>query len=155
MNQPPEYLIIKGYYAEQRAKRSNVLLMAHIEEGLAILDCLGSSSLAKKAFCLHPIVQNDIDIDLTWSEAYPLADDYRNAANHYLCRPETDWIKTVGDLHKHFEGFNFTRDLNDMLLADKIQNRKDFRMYHLGKHERSDELEAYFNLWIEWLYRLR
>lgn len=72
-----------------------------------------------------------------------------------MCRPETDWIKTVGDLRKHFEGFNFTRDLNDMLLADKIQNRKDFRMYHLGKHERSDELEAYFNLWIEWLYSLR
>ena len=36
-----------------------------------------------------------------------------------------------------------------MLIADKIQNRKDFELYHLGKHERSSELEQYFKNWLE------
>ena len=36
-----------------------------------------------------------------------------------------------------------------ILIADKIQNRKDFELYHLGKHERSDELDSYFKNWLE------
>jgi hypothetical protein len=36
-----------------------------------------------------------------------------------------------------------------MLIADKIQNRKDFELYHLGKHERSSELDSYFKNWLE------
>jgi hypothetical protein len=38
-----------------------------------------------------------------------------------------------------------------MLIADKIQNRKDFELYHEGTHERSLELKCYF---IDWLWRL-
>lgn len=53
----PEYYLIKGYYFDRRAKRSNVFLINHIEEGLVILDVMGASEKAKKAFCLHPIVK--------------------------------------------------------------------------------------------------
>ena len=35
-----------------------------------------------------------------------------------------------------------------MLIADKVQNRKDFMMYHLHTHQRSKELEKYFNQWL-------
>ena len=35
-----------------------------------------------------------------------------------------------------------------MLKADKIQNYKDFRKYHLGTHEKSAELEQYFEEWL-------
>ena len=35
-----------------------------------------------------------------------------------------------------------------MLLADKIQNRKDFERYHKGTHQRSAELEQYFKNWL-------
>jgi hypothetical protein len=38
-----------------------------------------------------------------------------------------------------------------MLIADKIQNRKDFELYHKDIHERSDELKQYF---FNWLWRL-
>lgn len=43
----------------------------------------------------------------------------------------------------------------DMVLADKIQNRKDFRLYHKGKHKRSKQLSAYFDIWIEFLLYLK
>lgn len=148
----PEYLIIKGYYGERCAQRSGVRLISHIEEGLAILDTLCASDTAKRAFCLHPITQNEIAIDLSWSTAYTLACEYRDVANAYLCRPETDWIKTVDDLHHHLP--TMSKDCAYMLLADKIQNRKDFRLYHQDTHERSNELREYFDLWIEYLYSI-
>lgn len=148
----PEYLIIKGYYGERCAVRSGVKLINHIEEGLAILDTIQASDIAKRAFCLHPITQNEIDIDLSWSNAYSLACEYRDVANSYLCRPENDWITTIGDVHKQVP--SMSKDCVDMLLADKIQNRKDFRLYHQGTHERSEELTEYFDLWIKYLYSL-
>ena len=36
-----------------------------------------------------------------------------------------------------------------MLIADKIQNRKDFQLYHLGTHTRSEQLDQYFKNWLE------
>jgi hypothetical protein len=38
-----------------------------------------------------------------------------------------------------------------MLIGDKIQNRKDFELYHKGKHERSAELDLYFKEWLKFL----
>jgi len=40
------------------------------------------------------------------------------------------------------------KEVNDMLISDKIQNRKDFEIYHLGKHERSSQLDQYFKNWL-------
>ena len=36
-----------------------------------------------------------------------------------------------------------------MLIADKIQNKKDFELYHKGSHPRSMELDHYFNNWLK------
>jgi hypothetical protein len=36
-----------------------------------------------------------------------------------------------------------------MLIADKVQNRKDFELYHEATHPRSKELAMYFRLWLE------
>ena len=42
-------------------------------------------------------------------------------------------------------------DVRHLLVADKIQNYKDFMKYHFGKHERTKELFQYFNNWFDFL----
>lgn len=152
------YEIIKNFYGEQRAKRSGVLLMNHIEEGLAILDALKASDDVKSAFCIHPIVQN---LEDGWEElpvstnVMYLANQYRLYANAYLCKPENDYIECFSQLPEHFVSKGLYEPMDSdvalMLYADKVQNRKDFRLYHKGVHERSGQLEAYFDIWIDYL----
>lgn len=36
-----------------------------------------------------------------------------------------------------------------MLIADKVQNYKDFRKHHLDTHARADELDFYFKTWLK------
>ena len=148
-----ELKVIKDFYKEATAKRSGLPLMNHIHEGIMILKALDASDLAIKAFCIHPIVQNNIKIDLSWSSALLLAQEYSKKANSYLCRSENDWIRTVKDLDKVVG--NMSEDCRLMLLADKYQNQKDFRIHHLPSHKRSEHLERYFNLWIDYLKSLR
>lgn len=75
-----------------------------------------------------------------------LATEYRRAANAYLCKPETDaW--SIDDAKKHI-GL-LLPDIRLMLIADKVQNRKDFMAAHYGTHPRSDQLFDYFNNWHE------
>ena len=38
-----------------------------------------------------------------------------------------------------------------MLVADKVQNLKDFVLHHLGSHKRSDELYRYYHRWLQHL----
>ncbi len=40
-------------------------------------------------------------------------------------------------------------EVNQMLMADKLQNRKDFEIYQEGIHERSSELKQYFMNWFK------
>ena len=40
-------------------------------------------------------------------------------------------------------------DVNLMLVADEIQNRKDFLRYHRATHRRAGELDRYFRIWLE------
>ena len=67
-----------------------------------------------------------------------LAMEYRRVANSYLSTMP-------------IEGFvGFTDDrIRLMLLADKLQNEKDFRLYHEGTHPRTVELREYFDNWIK------
>jgi hypothetical protein len=143
-----EYKIISDFYGNKVTNRSGVKLLKHIDEGLSILDKIGASEVAKRAYCLHPIVQDDqslkenshllknIDSDVIIS-----AIEYRSVANEYLSKRV---IKSIDEIR-----LSPLKDVNDMLIADKIQNRKDFELYHLGKHERSNELDQYFKNWFE------
>lgn len=149
------YKAIQEYYGDDRAQRSGVYLMNHIDEGITIMNAIGASDKAIEAYCLHPLFQNDKDLLVNLHRTVEfdphvmtLVMEYRHKANLYLCRPNTDHFKTadvngvVGQL---------IPEVRDMLIADKIQNQKDFLKYHYGKHSRSDQLNQYFHNWIEYL----
>ena len=144
-----EFDVIHKFYGDKTAKRSGVPLMNHIIEGVQMLDIWGRSDLEKAAFCLHPIVQNDEDVDVEWSLAYPLACEYRDRANSYLCRPETDWVRDIP--HVYSLVGEMSEGCAYLLLADKVQNQKDFLIYHSLTHERRFQLMNYFNVWIKYL----
>jgi hypothetical protein len=147
------YLAISEYYAERVAERSGVLLIEHIREGLWLLDHIGASQAVKDAFCLHPLVQSDealLDSLQPGSAlrqfdpdpiAVVLAMEYRHTANAYLshhCMGETDVIE-----------LSRLEEVNQMLIADKVQNRKDFERYHAATHARSAILKTYFGNWLK------
>lgn len=147
-----EYKAVQRMYGDERAERSRVHKMRHIDEGLLIMNnFFGCSRDAMLAYCLHPMLQDDVPlaahledvVDNSSSKVVALALEYRHIANAYLSKRS---INSLEDIH-----LSPLREVNDMLIADKIQNRKDFAAYHLGTHPRSKELEQYF---LNWLQRL-
>lgn len=142
-----EYKRIQSLYGNKTTNRSGAELINHIDEGLYILNKIGASNIAKRAYCLHPIVQGDSGLKENFYEmkfhstVVIAAIEYRSVANEYLSKRE---IKTMEDIR-----LSPLKEVNDMLIADKIQNRKDFDLYHKGKHERSDDLDEYFNNWFK------
>jgi hypothetical protein len=155
------YELIQKHYGNQRAKRSGVFLMNHIDEGLYVLEEIGASDAAKRAYCLHPIVQADqdlaanLDMVVEWQEhsdprELVLAMEYRNIANNWLS--DKVWIEdglAPCVTYDHPPKLSPLKEVNDMLIADKVQNYKDFIIYHKGTHRRSDELNTYFQTWIK------
>lgn len=143
-----EYKTISQFYGDQKATRSGVYLMNHIDEGLYILEKIGASETAKKAYMLHPIIQSDEALKQNYDQLKEFdtktiiaLTEYRSVANEYLSSRE---IGSLDEIR-----LSPLKDVNDMLIADKIQNRKDFELYHLGTHPRSNELDQYFKNWLE------
>ena len=145
-----EYKLISAHYGDKVAKRSQVPLMNHINEGLIVLDRINATVYAKQAFCIHPLLQADEDLKANFNAVafacspavVMLAIEYRSVANEFLSD------KVVGAT---FDDIRLSPlfEVNEMLIADKIQNRKDFEQYHLGTHARSDELDKYFKIWLQ------
>lgn len=153
----PEYKAISMFYGERTAKRSGVPLMNHIHEGVKVMQVFDASNAAMRAYMLHPLFQHDdqlttvgIDFANRNIEADPfivmLAMEYRARANGWLS------YKVENKNDPTFNGWpspGSIREVKLMLIADKVQNRKDFELYHKGTHERSDELEVYFRIWLD------
>jgi len=145
----PEYQAILNFYGNKKAQRSNLPLINHIDESLLILDWIQASDLTKRAFCLHPIFQSDSDLSKNWNSnleklspnAIVLALEYRSVANEYLSIRK---IQSIDEIR-----ISPLKEVNLMLVADKIQNRKDFEIHHEGLHERSTELKEYFSNWLQ------
>jgi len=142
------YRLIQKYYGDERTQRTGIPLIYHIDEGGEILNSLGSTDIVKDAYYLHPLFQSDADfnsnkvmdlegIDL---ESIILAIEYRRVANSYLSNMKMS----------EFVGFS-CEEVKQMLIADKIQNYKDFMNHHYGIHKRSDELYKYFHNWFNLL----
>jgi hypothetical protein len=144
-----EYKMVEKIYGDGQAERSKAYFMNHIDEGLIILNKINATEFAKNAFCLHPLTQMDKELSehLSWlvidADPYSLALslEYRNIANQYLSKRT---IKSLDDIV-----LSPLKEVNDMLIADKIQNYKDFLLYHKDTHLRSKELDQYFNNWLD------
>jgi len=139
------YDLIAEFYGTRCAKRSGVPLINHINEGLKILDLLNCCDATKQAYAIHPIVQDGESLAKNYENVQHLdgrtlifAMEYRRTANAWLCgmkKPKNP----LSPLHQ----------VNLMLVADKIQNRKDFEVYHKGTHENSAALTQYFADWLD------
>lgn len=144
------YKLIKNYYGDDVAKRSGVKLMNHIDEGIDVLKSIGADDDTIDAYCLHPILQSDENFNNNYTMDFTgistsvllLAMEYRRVANSYLSKNKIE----------DFVGFTNDR-IKQMLYADKVQNEKDFALYHEGTHERSKELREYFNNWLNILLK--
>ncbi len=144
-----EWNLIRQHYGNGRATRSKVPFINHIIEGLAILRYINASTQAKAAFAIHPIIQADEDLLANFDKVYRtisgdilmLAMEYRSVANEYLSK------RTVFSLDEI--RLSPLKDVNDMLIADKVQNYKDFILYHHDTHPRSKELHEYFKNWLD------
>lgn len=143
-----EYKLIAKHYGTRKAKRSKVPLINHIDEGLIVLDYIGATDRAKRAFCMHPLWQADADLfensymcRFVEPEIVVLTMEYRNIANAFLSDKMDDTI--IGDIK-----LSPLVEVYQMLIADKVQNRKDFITYHKRTHDRSAQLDAYFEKWL-------
>lgn len=144
-----EYKMIQDYYGDKVTERSGVYHMNHIDEGIAVLKWINASEAAIEAYILHPIFQGDGD--LLNNHARFINDisprvlmnvmEYRSVANEYLSHRSISSLEEIR--------LSPLEDVNQMLIADKIQNRKDFYLYHQGTHQRSDALCEYFDNWLK------
>ncbi len=144
----PELLLIESYYGDRKAKRSGVPLIQHIHEGVSLMVLREASPFAIRAYCLHPIVQADEDLiqnahllENMNGAVVALAMEYRKIAN--LCL-------STRQLSNPYEiELSVVTEVNEMLIADKVQNYRDFLKYHKDTHPRSAELDRYFRFWLE------
>lgn len=144
-----EYKLISAHYGDQVARRSQVPLMNHINEGIVVLDRIAATDQAKRAFCLHPLLQADVDLKANYpmvastcdAWVMMLAMEYRNIANAFLSDKMDAPYDIPIKLSPLFE-------VNEMLVADKVQNRKDFITHHKSTHDRSAQLDLYFRKWM-------
>lgn len=140
------YQKINNFYGDKRAKRSKVLLMNHINEGLLILDYLNADIHTKEAFCLHPLMQDtnilletieDSSYNNIDSKSIMLCMEYRHVANSFLSGKKKENVLPL-----------INESIRQLLIADKVQNYKDFIIYHKHTHKNSKRLEEYFNEWL-------
>lgn len=172
-----EFRAIASFYGERRAERSQVPLIRHIHEGVAIIEALRDQlpddrnhydfPRAARAYCLHPLFQNDAELHhagrVYAGSAVPgdsaflvmLAMEYRWRANNWLADKVSFIHYNDGAppllLPRGFPDAGPMPEVRAMLIADKVQNRKDFLRHHKGTHARSAELDLYFQVWLEHL----
>lgn len=148
-----ELAAVTAFYGDRKAKRSGVPLINHIHEGIIVLREIHAWSRAYAGYCLHPLVQHDDDLNSnlkilnsidTTPRNIALAMEYRAVANGWLSDKVTDNMILLGEPQ-----LSSVKCVNDMLRADKVQNRKDFETYHKADHPRSKQLDLYFKVWLD------
>lgn len=143
---------ISRYYGATTTQRTKLPWINHIVEGVVLVQQLGGRIHAADAFCWHPLIQSDDTFLETLAEMqryYNLNTSgevlvntlgYRDAANRWL----RGAVSKDNQPKKHP-----LNDVNIMLMADKIQNRKDFEANEkLFSVEDASSLHYYFDSWF-------
>jgi hypothetical protein len=141
-----EWAAVNEFYGDRRATRSERPLIEHIAEGLHVLDLIAADEVARLAFCIHPLCQDDValggfDVGVASTPRVLLmAVEYRNVANRYLA-------------HHYGQPTREARlsplgAVNQMLVADKVQNRWSFERYGGEFLPNGPRLAAYFREWL-------
>lgn len=143
------------FYGDRLAKRSKVPLINHLYEGNRILQKLNVAIEVRAAYYLHPLVQEDSCLkeniallNLFSPEIVTLVMEYRNIANAGLRNNIVGIDENGGVYQKKPIQVSIIPRVNSMLVADKVQNYKDFCLYHKGIHEDSEQLDFYFKAWF-------
>lgn len=152
MKKDKHYKAVENFYRGRYAIRSGFLYLRHINEGLEILDYNYCGLETLQAWCLHPLVQDDKDLDASCLDqsillkckpsavALMLAMEYRAIANSYLS--------------KHYRSphdrivLSSIPEVNEMLVADKLQNYKDMMLNTNIEPARKELLTNYFYNWF-------
>lgn len=147
---PREYDIISDHYQDIKANRSGISYINHIQEGLTVLTHRSNSidSDVSKAFCLHPIFQAPSFFNLKTRSKIEhlqldpvivcLAMEYKEIANAHLVKNHGQPIR-----------LSTCWEVNEMLVADKIQNYKDFQDTYKGTQEEYAIRDEYFKAWLD------
>lgn len=139
--------MISEYYGDRKAERSQVPLINHIKEGIILLNHLREDESTIGAFCVHPIFQGDEALKKNYERYGPLVEpyvmllimEYRKSANSY----------TTKNGRYYFDiQLSPLREVNSMLIVDKVQNKKDFIKHLRGKIDCSSFLDMYFEDWL-------
>lgn len=149
----PEFEIVRRFYYGLSAKRTGLPYIRHIEQGCQILVQMRASEHAIRGFCLHPIVQDDNDLlsfrfETRTAEtmirpfSWMLAMEYRKLANSYLSKHYA-----AGDERWRYVELSPLEDVNNMLIADKVQNRHDYELFIRGKFDSKAD-NNYYKWWL-------
>ena len=156
----PFYRLIRETYRDKVAKRSGLPYINHVHEGVFVYARLyGWEERPVAAYCVHPLFQSDrslnkvmrgeIDISPLDHKVVVLAMEYRRVANAY--------VSTMGVRAPDAIELSPLDEVNRMLVADKVQNKKDF-MAHLfdraGRPSYRRASQRYVDYFDSWLARL-
>ena len=158
------YNVIKKFYKGKETSKG-IPYINHIDEGVGHLENLHVSDVVINAFILHPFVQcvnlkgtykdcllteKELEKHINIFEIEPeIAFElllYRKYVNSYLCREATDNYN-INDAFEDVKGLTKYPNTVKMLIADKLQNFKDFLLYRQD-HPRKEHLNNYFTIWL-------
>lgn len=165
----PHRRLIETIYAGRRTRRSGLPLRNHIDEGLIILVALQATRTEAEAFCLHAPAQISYHFGArpaanhhlpatpqgprdTWllKTRFPLAAEAVTLAWRFAAQAEAFRPDHLAD-HEAPPPITVDTAVRKLLIADKVQNRKDFERFHQHRHPRADLLTRYFSAWFNLL----
>ena len=142
-----EWELTRNLLSNRRSRRTDVDYFDHVVEGVKILEMYNAPLVVQQAFVIHPLYQHDDALADNVPHVHyfdPLAlvlcMEYRRVANLGTRKNIRDtWVITLSPM----------AEVNLMLVADKIQNRKLYETRLPKDDPDYDEIGRYFLEWMD------